>query len=149
VVVAGGVAGGVGAIVSDRSAPPRMPEVAPASWSRMPVRLSPAARMFIQAPTTMTIAKSRPSHAQNVRPTKSPPGLSSQRIRAKISTSTDSAAVIIDGVTPISSSMFASRIACQTSRTIASRPAIQPTPCHIVIPVSAPIASSSSFPGPV
>ncbi len=99
--------------------------------------------------TTITIAKIRPSHDQNVRPTKSPPGLSSQRITAKIRTSSERAAVIIDGVTPISSSMFASRTACHTSRTIASSPAIQPTPCHIVIPVSAPIASSSSFPGPV
>ena len=115
----------------------------------MPVRLSPAARMFIQAPTTMTIANARPSHDQKVRPTKSPPGLSSHRISAKISTSSASAAVIIEGVTPISSSMFASRIACQTRRPIASRPAIQPTPCHIVMPVSAPIASSSSLPGPV
>ena len=40
----------------------------------------------------------------------------------KISSRIASAAVIIDGVTPISMLMFASRIACQTISAIASRP---------------------------
>ena len=69
--------------------------------------------MFSQAPTTMTIARSSPSHAQNVRPTPSlaieGPGLSSERMATKIASRTDSAAVIIDGVTPISTLMFTSR----------------------------------------
>jgi hypothetical protein len=77
--------------------------------------------MFIQAPTTVTIASARPSHAQNVRPTKSPPGLSIHRMNANTSSSTDNAAVIIEGVTPTSSLMFASRIACQTRSTRSDR----------------------------
>ena len=64
-----------------------------------------------------------------------------KRMTVKISISTASAAVTMDGVTPISNLMFASRIACQTISAIASRPAIQPTPCHIVTPMSPPTAS--------
>ena len=105
--------------------------------------------MFIHAPTTVTIANASPSHDQNVLPTKSPPGLSIQRMNANTSNSTARAAVIIDGVTPISRLMFASRTACQTSSAMATRPATTPTPCHIVTPVSAPIALSSSLPGPL
>jgi len=71
----------------------------------------------------VTIANARPSQAQNVLPTKSPPGLSIQRMNANTSNSTARAAVIIDGVTPISRLMFASRTACQTSSAMATRPA--------------------------
>jgi len=104
--------------------------------------LSPAARMFIHAPTTTTIASARQSHAQNVRPTRSPPeGLSMNRMNVKITSSTARAAVIIDGVTPISTLMFARRIACQTMMAMASNPAIHPMPCHIEMPMSPPTAS--------
>ena len=44
---------------------------------------------------------------------------------AKITSRTASAAVTIDGVTPISRLMFARRIACQTISAIASSPAIR------------------------
>ena len=104
--------------------------------------------MFIQAPTTTMIANARPSHAQKVRPTRSPPGLSIQRMNVKINISTARAAVIMAGVTPISNSRLARRSACHTMSAIASRPAIQPIPFHMLTPRSAPTASASSAPGP-
>ena len=64
-------------------------------------------------------------------------------MNVKISSSSASAAVTIAGVTPISTSMLASRTACQTIRAIASRPASQPMPSHMLTPAS-PIGPRST-----
>ena len=62
----------------------------------------------------------------------------------KITSRTASAAVIIEGVTPTSRLMLASRIACQTMITMASRPHTMPTPSQPLAPTDTiPLTSTS------
>ena len=72
--------------------------------------------MFIHAPTATRIASASPSQAQIVR--SNAEGASTQRMNVKISISAASAAVIIAGVMPSSSSMLARRNPCQTINAI-------------------------------
>ena len=88
----------------------------------------------------------RPNHAQNDRPIASDngplPGLSMNLMSTKINVSTARTAVIIDGVTPISTLMFARRTACQTMSAMTSRPAMNADAVphvHAIRPIREPM----------